>query len=125
MAFDISGLIGVSFPTADTKSGVSSGRNDVRGVSLERDDVRLDPGDQVARKGEDVAIGERHDLPALEGGLAVADRNHGVALFDETVDGQRWAAGEIRVLDLPIERRFAFQVLEPGQIPDDVVGQDG
>jgi hypothetical protein len=73
-------------------------------ASLEGDEVRLDPANCVAREREDVAEGESTPLTALVGGLAVADRHHGVGLFDEEIDSQRRAAHKIWILDLLIER---------------------
>jgi hypothetical protein len=42
---------------------------------LERNDVRLDATDRVAREREDVAEDEPMELTALVGGLTVADRD--------------------------------------------------
>ncbi len=48
-----------------------------------------------------------------------------VGLLDEAVDGERGAAGELLVLDLLIEGLLAPEVPEPGEVPDDVVGETG
>ncbi len=87
--------------------GGRTGATLVRGssaASRERDDVRLDPPDQVTREREDRAEGEPVAVAALERGLADAERDDGPTLLDQSADGQRRAALEGVVLDLAVER---------------------
>jgi hypothetical protein len=66
---------------------------------LERNEVRLDATNLVAREREDVAEDEPMELTTLVGGLTVADRDHGVCRFDEAIDGQGRAAHKLVILD--------------------------
>jgi hypothetical protein len=63
------------------------------------------------------------ECTAAVGALTVADRDHGVGLFDEAIDGQGRAAHELVVLDLTVERVLAPQMGVAGKVPGDVVGQ--
>ena len=50
----------------------------------------------------------------LMGAFAIADRHYGVGLLDEAIDGQRRAAHEVVVLDLPVERVLSRQMFVTG-----------
>lgn len=91
----------------------------------ERHNVRLDAADEVISKREQVTEGESVGFSGLEGALASPRDHDDIAVFEDLVLGEHRAAGECLVLDLAVEGLLAFEVPEPGEIPDDIVGQAG
>src|SRR5215211_5427488 len=96
-----------------------------KGRAGERDDVGLDPADEVVAEGEDVAKGEAELVTGLHLSFAPADAYDRVALLDLAVDHQPWVLLELRVDDLALEVGLADEVTEAGEVPGDVVGQQG
>jgi hypothetical protein len=92
---------------------------------LEGNKVRLDAAHFVAHEGKDIAESEAVNFAALVGTLAIPDCHHGIALFDQAIDGQRWTTDKFFILDLPIKRLLTLEISVTRKIPDDVVCQAG